>query len=70
MPMFTTVILAKSNCPIISLFSLLKGPPKIRKKKSYNYAVLDEPGHMECVVESVPPPIAITWSHNGQVRKF
>ncbi|KAH9493470.1 hypothetical protein DERF_014214 [Dermatophagoides farinae] len=31
------------------------------------FAVLGEPGHLECLVESVPSPIAITWIHNGQI---
>ncbi|KAH9399915.1 hypothetical protein TYRP_017484, partial [Tyrophagus putrescentiae] len=48
-------------------------PPKIRKAKrggsgsSSNYAVAGESGHVSCLVESVPSPIAITWLHNEQV---
>ncbi|KPM11213.1 irregular chiasm C-roughest protein-like protein 2 [Sarcoptes scabiei] len=31
------------------------------------YNVLGSSGHLECLIESVPPPIAITWIHNGQI---
>ena len=31
------------------------------------YAVLGEPGHLECLIESIPEPLAITWIHNGQI---
>nr|XP_027204576.1 irregular chiasm C-roughest protein-like isoform X2 [Dermatophagoides pteronyssinus] len=31
------------------------------------YAVLGEPGHLECLIESIPEPLAVTWIHNGQI---
>ncbi len=54
---------------IILLLSNCLGPPRI-KKPYLQYGLNGEAVKVECLIESVPPPTRILWSHNSQVCYF
>ena len=45
---------------------LFPGPPKI-KRPYIQYGIEGEAVKVECLIESVPQPSKIMWSHNSKV---
>ena len=52
-----------------SVYVLRKGPPTILSSEDQS-ARYGETGTIECLVKSIPPPVEITWTRNGQPIDF